>query len=128
MQHVDRTLLCGLNKGDAIFFIKCQRYHQKSFSISFDVDPEQVETNLVQNAKVTLKGIEIKQRRQGGLLVFGSGGQMKFSWAWDTGSFVTDSKLTVKGVDVHIRLIKDDEQFENSSGVNSSPESILGIE
>lgn len=51
----------------------------KSLADFFHVDPEQVETNLVQDAKVTLKGIEIKQRRQGGLLVYGTVGQIEFS-------------------------------------------------
>ncbi|CAJ1949791.1 unnamed protein product [Cylindrotheca closterium] len=98
----------------------------KSLAEFFHVDPEQVETNLVQDARVTLKGIKIKQRRQGRLLVFGSVGQIEFSWAWDTGSFITDTKLTVKGVDIHVRLINDNDQVDNNpNGASPSTESSL---
>jgi len=84
-----------------------------------------VETNLVQDAKVTLKEIEIKQRRLGGLLVYGTVGQIEFSWAWDAGSFITDAKLSVKGVDIHVRLINDHDQVDDdSNGVNPSTESL----
>jgi hypothetical protein len=56
-------------------------YLSKSLADFFCVDPERVEANLVHDAKVVLKEIEIKEKRLGGLLVAGS----RFArWDWSS--------------------------------------------
>jgi hypothetical protein len=81
-------------------------YLSKSLADFFCVDPERVEANLVHDAKVVLKDIEIKEKRLGGLLVSGSVGEIEFSWTWDTSSLITDATLTIKGVSIHVTIIE----------------------
>ena len=72
------------------------------------VDPEQVETNLVHNAKVVLNHIEIKARCFGGgcFVLSGSVLQIEFSWAWDKATLITDVRLAAKGVTIHVNIVE----------------------
>jgi hypothetical protein len=80
----------------------------KSLAEFFNVDPNKVETNLLQDAKVALHDIDIRERRIGSLLVGGSVELIEFSWAWDTQSLITDVRLIVKGVRIHVHFLEDE--------------------
>lgn len=96
-------------------------YLSKSLAGFFCVDPEQVEAQLVHDAKVVLKDIEIKQQRVGGLLVSGTVSEIVFSWAWDTASLITDVKLTIKGFSIHVYVV--DETSETPATIEDAPSS-----
>eukprot|EP00980_Cylindrotheca_fusiformis_P007445 scaffold1537_cov108-Cylindrotheca_fusiformis.AAC.4 len=90
-------------------------YLSKSLAEFFCVDPEQVEANLVHDAKVVLNDIQLKEKCLGGrLLVSGSVGRIEFSWAWAKASLITDVKLTVQRVSIRVSLVPDE-------GINQSP-------
>eukprot|EP00980_Cylindrotheca_fusiformis_P030807 scaffold25452_cov122-Cylindrotheca_fusiformis.AAC.1 len=90
-------------------------YLSKSLAEFFCVDPEQVEANLVHDAKVVLNDIQLKEKRLGGsLLVSGSVGRIEFSWTWAKASLITDAKLTVKGVAIQVKLGPDEKPNKES--------------
>ena len=90
-------------------------YLSKSLAEFFNVDPAKVETNLIRDAKVGLNQIEIKERRIGRrLLVSGSVDRIEFSWVWDTHSWITDVKLTIFGVRIHVNLVVDEDHDEDT--------------
>ena len=90
----------------------------------FNVDPKRVETNLIQDAKVALNDIEIKEWRLGDggdsyLRVIGSMEQIEFSWVWDSAALIKDVKLTVRGVSIHVSVIQGDKQDAMLSDSNT---------
>ncbi|KAL9180858.1 hypothetical protein ACHAXT_011311 [Thalassiosira profunda] len=94
----------------------------RSLAEFFDVDPNSVEANLVRDAKVVLNDIAIKERDVGDargdhLRVSGQIRQIEFAWAWDSSAvFMKDVRLTVRGVEVHVRVVGGDEPAVPSSG------------
>ena len=90
----------------------------------FNVNPKRVETNLIQDAKVALNDIEIKEWRLGDggdsyLRVIGSMEQIEFSWVWDSAALIKDVKLTVRGVSIHVSVIQGDKQDAMLSDSNT---------
>jgi len=95
-------------------------YLSKSLAEFFCVDPERVETNLLQDARVVLNDIEIKEQQCGGILVSGSVQKIEFSWTWDTVSLISNVNLTIQGVVIHVNFVKDDESNVVSTTSSSS--------
>lgn len=99
-------------------------YLSQTLAAFFNVNPEEVQSNLVQDAKVVLNHVEIKERCffEGGsdegtthrhhLKAYGSIDQIELAWVWsgvgvgeDTSSFIKDVKLIVRGVHVHVDIV-----------------------
>jgi len=99
-------------------------YLSQTLAAFFNVNPEEVQSNLVQDAKVVLNHVEIKERCffEGGsdegtthrhhLKAYGSIDQIELAWVWsgvgvgeDTPSFIKDVKLIVRGVHVHVDIV-----------------------
>jgi len=93
-------------------------YLSLSLAQFFNVDPTRVETNLLQDAKVLLNDVDIKERRLGGrngsrhLRVSGSIQQIEFSWTWDTAALIKDVRLTVRGVSIHVNLVQAEDEHD----------------
>jgi hypothetical protein len=95
-------------------------YLSQSLAEFFDVDPNDVVTNLLTDAKVALRNVSIKEQLHGRLLVRGSVEKIEFSWAWGTQSLISDVMLTIEGVQIHVEVCTEEQRLQHQQIIKAA--------
>ncbi len=95
----------------------------------FVIDPATVETNLISNAGITLKDVQLKEMKipindNAGAIINGGVNHVNFSWSWGgdgKGSdWIKDTRLSIVGVTFFVLL--SGEKLESTVKTNTNEE------
>ena len=81
-------------------------YLANSLAEFFVINPEKIETNLVNDSKIILCDVALKEqkiiKKSSTTTISGSVERIEFSWTWDTTLLITNVNLTIQGITVYV--------------------------